>query len=74
MKDKADHSIERLWRAIKNVFDEYPEETISIECGNIYENYDECLKHNGDNRYKYPHHGIRVKFNNDEPLNKCDLT
>jgi len=50
LRDKTDHSIEGLWRAIKNVFDEYPEDTISIECGNLHENYDECLRHNGDNR------------------------
>jgi len=69
----SDHTVEGLWRAAKQVFDEYPRELISIEYGHLYSNYNECLKQNGDNRYKNPHDGVRVKFNNGEPLNKCNL-
>jgi len=56
------------------VFKEYPKESISIEYGHLYANYNECLKHNGDNRYKCPHDGVRKKFSNGERLNKCNLT
>ena len=48
LKDEADHSIEGLWKAVKQVFEEYPKETISIEYGHLYANYNECLKHNGN--------------------------
>ena len=74
LKDQADHTVEGLWRAAKQVFDEYPRELISIEYGHLYSNYNECLKRSGDNRYKNPHDDVRVKFNNGEPLNKCNLT
>ena len=56
------------------MFEEYPKETISIEYGHLYANYNECLKHNGDNRYKNPHDGVRKKFSYGERLNKCNLT
>ena len=34
----------------------------------------QIIKNEPYNRYKNPHDGVRVKFNNDEPLNKCDIT
>ena len=36
LKDQADHTVEGLWRAAKQVFDEYPREFISIEYGQLY--------------------------------------
>jgi len=70
LKDQADHTVEGLWRAANQVNDEY----FSIEYGHLYSHYNECIKQNGDNRYKNPHDGVRVKFNNGDPLNKCNLT
>jgi hypothetical protein len=73
LKKEANKSIDELWTVVKNVYDEYPKESIQICYGHLYANYNECLKHNGDNRYKGPHDGVRVKFARGERLNKCCL-
>jgi hypothetical protein len=74
IKDQADKTLDMLWNVTKEVFDSYPKETIQICYGHLYANYNECLKHDGDNRHKNPHDGVRTKFARGEPLNRCCLT
>lgn len=74
LKKQSDHSIDGLWTAVQDVFREYPKETIQICYGHLYANYIECLKHDGDNRYKNPHDHVRSKFSRGESLNSCCLS
>jgi hypothetical protein len=70
IKEDSDRSLESLWEITKKVFDDYPKETIEICYGHLYANYNECLLHHGDNRYKNPHNQIRSKYARGESLNK----
>lgn len=74
LKDPNDKSLIRLWEATKQCFDDYPKETIFICFGHLYANYNECLKHDGDNRYKSPHAHVRQKYFSGQPLNFCHLS
>lgn len=74
LKKQSDHSIDGLWDAVQNVFQQYPKEIIEICYGHLYANYNQCLKHAGDNRYKNPHDDVRLKHSKGDSLNDCCLS
>lgn len=73
LKAEGEESLVVLWEVVQRVFIEYEKETIQVCYGHLYANYNECLAHDGDNRYKNPHEKVRAKFRRGEPLNKCKL-
>jgi len=54
--------------------EENPKDTISINCGHLFANYNEYLKYHGNDRYKSPHAGVRENFSFGEPLGTCRLS
>jgi hypothetical protein len=74
LKSKGDHSILALWDATEKSFEDYPKDAISVSFGHLYANYNECLKHNGDNKYDSPHADVRRNFARGLPLRRCNLS
>jgi len=73
LKEEGNRSLEGLLDAVQRAWDKYLKESISIAYDHKFACYNQCLKHDGDNRYKSSHAQVRKKFLKGELLNQADI-